>query len=132
MPGHYGGLVCQVWIRCDGAVGQVAGHLPTQPGSTLCRASNHDAIGSCLCHYLCSLFGCSDISIGDYRYIYRCFDLCDGFVFGFSAAASLNIPPVATGGRYDALTTVLGAGKGVPAVGGVIRPDLVAIAEAAQ
>ncbi|SMX39009.1 ATP phosphoribosyltransferase regulatory subunit [Octadecabacter ascidiaceicola] len=56
----------------------------------------------------------------------------DGFVFGFSAAADLNIPPVATGGRYDALTTVLGAGKGVPAVGGVIRPDLVAIAEAAQ
>ncbi|MCW1952386.1 MAG: ATP phosphoribosyltransferase regulatory subunit [Octadecabacter sp.] len=56
----------------------------------------------------------------------------DGFVFGFSAAADLNIPPVATGGRYDALTTVLGAGKGVPAVGGVIRPDLVAIAEAAR
>ena len=56
----------------------------------------------------------------------------DGFVFGFSAAAHLNIPPVATGGRYDALTTVLGAGKGVPAVGGVIRPDLVAIAEAEQ
>ncbi len=53
----------------------------------------------------------------------------DGFVFGFSAAADLNLPPVATGGRYDALTTVLGNGTGVPAVGGVIRPDLVAIAE---
>lgn len=52
----------------------------------------------------------------------------DGFVFGFSAAAALNLPPLATGGRYDALTAVLGGGGGVPAVGGVIRPDLVATA----
>lgn len=60
----------------------------------------------------------------------------DGFVFGFSSDTNLNIPPVATGGRYDALTAVLGGGHdgngGVPAVGGVIRPDLVARAEAAQ
>lgn len=56
----------------------------------------------------------------------------DGFVFGFSSNASLNIPPVATGGRYDALTVILGGGTGVPAVGGVIRPDLVALVEAAQ
>jgi ATP phosphoribosyltransferase regulatory subunit len=50
----------------------------------------------------------------------------DGFVFGFAADAGLNMPAVATGGRYDALTAVLGGGKGVPAVGGVIRPALVA------
>ena len=50
----------------------------------------------------------------------------DGFVFGFSADPILNLPPIATGGRYDALTTVLGGGTGVPAVGGVIRPALVA------
>ncbi|WP_281984666.1 ATP phosphoribosyltransferase regulatory subunit [Thalassorhabdomicrobium marinisediminis] len=56
----------------------------------------------------------------------------DGFVFGFSADPRLNLPPLATGGRYDALTTVLGGGVGVPAVGGVIRPDLVAAVEAAQ
>lgn len=49
----------------------------------------------------------------------------DGFVFGFSADPALNLPPVATGGRYDALTTVLGGGTGVPAVGGVLRPALV-------
>lgn len=55
----------------------------------------------------------------------------DGFVFGFSADPVLNLPPVATGGRYDALTAVLGGGTGVPAVGGVIRPALVAIAEGA-
>ena len=49
----------------------------------------------------------------------------DGFVFGFTAADDPKLPPVATGGRYDALTARLGDGAGVPAVGGVIRPDLV-------
>ena len=47
----------------------------------------------------------------------------DGFVFGFEVE---GLPPVATGGRYDALTLVLGEGSHVPAVGGVVRPDLVA------
>jgi ATP phosphoribosyltransferase regulatory subunit len=50
----------------------------------------------------------------------------DGFVFGFYAEARPDLPPVATGGRYDALTAVLGQGQGIPAVGGVIRPALVA------
>lgn len=54
----------------------------------------------------------------------------DGFVFGFMADPALNLPAVATGGRYDALTAVLGQGASVPAVGGVIRPDVVEIAEA--
>ncbi len=45
----------------------------------------------------------------------------DGFVFGFVAD---GLPPVATGGRYDALTRHLGDGRAVPAVGGVIRPAL--------
>jgi ATP phosphoribosyltransferase regulatory subunit len=49
----------------------------------------------------------------------------DGFVFGFHAANRPDLPPVATGGRYDALTRVLGQGRAVPAVGGVIRPELV-------
>ncbi len=49
----------------------------------------------------------------------------DGFVFGFYAA-NPDLPPVATGGRYDALTAVLGQGRSIPAVGGVIRPALVA------
>ncbi|MGR3362564.1 MAG: ATP phosphoribosyltransferase regulatory subunit [Maritimibacter harenae] len=48
----------------------------------------------------------------------------DGFVFGFYAAARPDLPPVATGGRYDALTRVLGRGSEIPAVGGVIRPEL--------
>jgi ATP phosphoribosyltransferase regulatory subunit len=50
----------------------------------------------------------------------------DGFVFGFYAEARLDLPPVATGGRYDALTRVLGQGRSIPAVGGVIRPGLLA------
>ncbi|MGY6410954.1 MAG: ATP phosphoribosyltransferase regulatory subunit [Alkalilacustris sp.] len=48
----------------------------------------------------------------------------DGFVFGFLAVDGR--PPVASGGRYDALTAVLGRGLAIPAVGGVIRPALTA------
>ena len=39
-------------------------------------------------------------------------------VFAFAAPGR---PPVATGGRYDALAAALGGGS-VTAVGGVIRP----------
>lgn len=46
----------------------------------------------------------------------------DGFVFSFHGPDGM--PPVASGGRYDALTRVLGAGASIPAVGGVIRPEL--------
>ncbi len=49
----------------------------------------------------------------------------DGFVFGFYAENRPDLPPVATGGRYDALTRHLGRGREIPAVGGVIRPGLV-------
>lgn len=49
----------------------------------------------------------------------------DGFVFGFYAETRPDLPPVATGGRYDALTRVLGQGREIPAVGGVIRPGIV-------
>ena len=49
----------------------------------------------------------------------------DGFVFGLYAEGRADLPPVATGGRYDALTRAIGGGAGVPAVGGVIRPGIV-------
>ncbi|CTQ49589.1 ATP phosphoribosyltransferase regulatory subunit [Jannaschia donghaensis] len=48
----------------------------------------------------------------------------DGFTFTFAAPTRPDLPPLATGGRYDALTAVLGAGRSIPAVGGVIRPGL--------
>jgi ATP phosphoribosyltransferase regulatory subunit len=53
----------------------------------------------------------------------------DGFVFTFTAADPA-LPPVATGGRYDALTRHLGQGREIPAVGGVIRAGLLADLEA--
>lgn len=52
----------------------------------------------------------------------------DGFVFGFAKPG--HATPVATGGRYDALTRVLGQGRSIPAVGGVIRPDLLVAEDA--
>ncbi len=53
----------------------------------------------------------------------------DGFVFGFHAESRPDLPPVATGGRYDALTHRLGGGAEIPAVGAVLRPDLMALLE---
>jgi ATP phosphoribosyltransferase regulatory subunit len=48
----------------------------------------------------------------------------DGFVFGFYDNSGKDSPLIATGGRYDALTRRLGNGSDLPAVGGVVRPDL--------
>ena len=52
----------------------------------------------------------------------------DGFVFGVFAADRPDLPTIASGGRYDALTRVLGGGTGIPAVGAIVRPQ--ALAEA--
>ncbi|WP_295531562.1 ATP phosphoribosyltransferase regulatory subunit [uncultured Thioclava sp.] len=49
----------------------------------------------------------------------------DGFVFSFAAPDPV-LPPVAIGGRYDALTRQLGQGREIPAVGGMIRAGLLA------
>ena len=48
----------------------------------------------------------------------------DGFVFGFRAVGRPELPSIASGGRYDALTRRLGSGGEIPAVGGVLRPGL--------
>ncbi len=58
------------------------------------------------------------------RYGRTSLEYYDGFVFGFYAGERGDLPPVSTGGRYDALTRVLGRGRSIPAVGGVIRPHL--------
>ena len=47
----------------------------------------------------------------------------DGFVFGALPRGRADLPPIASGGRYDALTRVLGRGRGIPAVGGIVRPE---------
>lgn len=54
----------------------------------------------------------------------------DGFVFGLHADHRPDLPPVASGGRYDALTKRLGQGASIPAVGGVLRPGLMVQLEA--
>jgi ATP phosphoribosyltransferase regulatory subunit len=48
----------------------------------------------------------------------------DGFVFAFHAEGRPDLPPIASGGRYDALTRQLGGGAEIPAVGAVLRPGL--------
>ena len=60
------------------------------------------------------------------RYGRTTMEYYDGFVFGFYADHNRDLPAVASGGRYDALTAVLGQGRSIPAVGGVIRPAIVA------
>ncbi|MEM9059563.1 MAG: ATP phosphoribosyltransferase regulatory subunit [Pseudomonadota bacterium] len=50
----------------------------------------------------------------------------DGFVFELRAPGDPHgHPPLAGGGRYDAMTTRLGSPAPVPAVGGIIRPEAV-------
>jgi ATP phosphoribosyltransferase regulatory subunit len=53
----------------------------------------------------------------------------DGFVFGFSAPGRADLPPIASGGRYDRLTRALGA-TGIPAVGAIVRPEALLAARA--
>ena len=54
----------------------------------------------------------------------------DGLTFSFHADQP-GWPPVASGGRYDAMTAVLGRGRAIPAIGGIIRPGLIAEIEGA-
>lgn len=48
----------------------------------------------------------------------------DGFVFGALALGRGDLPPIASGGRYDSLTAALGQGRRLPAVGGIVRPEV--------
>ncbi|WP_424927755.1 ATP phosphoribosyltransferase regulatory subunit [Amaricoccus tamworthensis] len=50
----------------------------------------------------------------------------DGFVFGAEAVDAPDLPAVASGGRYDALTRTLSQGEGMTAVGGMIRVEALA------
>ncbi|MEL6678059.1 MAG: ATP phosphoribosyltransferase regulatory subunit [Pseudomonadota bacterium] len=48
----------------------------------------------------------------------------DGFVFGFFDPARPDLPHCASGGRYDALTRALSGADAIPAVGGIVRPEV--------
>ena len=63
----------------------------------------------------------------------RRFDYYDGFVFELCHTAFSSKRPLAAGGRYDGLVSLLSGGKrSVPAVGGVVRPDRLAQALAVE
>ena len=51
----------------------------------------------------------------------------DGFVFSTSIKARPYLAPVSQGGRYNALTKILGKGADIPAVGGIVRPEILAL-----
>ena len=59
----------------------------------------------------------------------------EGFVFEITAPADSgkqsDLPPLAGGGRYDAMTQRLGAAQPIPAVGGMIRPEALLAARGA-
>ena len=55
----------------------------------------------------------------------RTLEYYDGFVFEFRVAGGRSHPPLAGGGRYNAMTVRLGAPRAVPAIGGIIRPEAV-------
>lgn len=55
----------------------------------------------------------------------RTLEYYDGFVFELRATVGREHPPLAGGGRYDAMTTRLGATTPIPAVGAMIRPEAV-------
>lgn len=55
----------------------------------------------------------------------RSLEYYDGFVFEVQATGRPDLPPLAGGGRYDAMTGRLGATAPIPAVGGMIRPEAV-------
>ena len=49
----------------------------------------------------------------------------DGFVFGYFSPTRSDLPLAASGGRYGALTRIIGKGREIPAVGAIIRPAIV-------
>lgn len=79
-----------------------------------------------------------DVDVLDFETSYgrSSMEYYDGFVFGFYAVQRPELPPIATGGRYDALTRHLGQhlgiGAEIPAVGGVLRPGLMLELERAR
>ena len=104
-------------VRCLGALQDLSGDLPAISGAVSRLARRLDALDE------------RGIDVGDLAFEAShgraTMEYYDGFVFSFMAGRA-GLPPVASGGRYDALTARLGQGRALPAVGGVIRPAVVA------
>lgn len=69
--------------------------------------------------------GCPPESIAFDAAFGRTLEYYDGFVFEFRATEGGVHPPLAGGGRYNAMTLRLGAPRAIPAIGGIIRPEAV-------
>lgn len=97
-------------------LGDIAGQMPALRAVSDSFAARMEALNACGMNV--------DGLEFDASYGRSAMEYYDGFVFGFRAQSRDELPPVATGGRYDALARVLGKGRAIPAVGGVIRPGL--------
>ncbi|MCY4462221.1 MAG: ATP phosphoribosyltransferase regulatory subunit [Albidovulum sp.] len=74
---------------------------------------------------LCRLEQCGiavDALEFDARFGRTMLEYYDGFVFGFRSPTDFSLPLAASGGRYDALTRIIGKGREIPAVGAIVRP----------
>jgi len=118
-------------LELKGSAGGVLAHMQTLAGdfpaladSVMRMTARHDALETR------GIDACSlpfQVSFGRTNMEYY-----DGFVFGFFADNRPDLPMIASGGRYDALTRVLGQGREIAAVGGIIRPEtLIAMQEGA-
>ena len=111
----------KTYEKALGTLHDLEGDLPSISGAIIRIERRLEALASCGVNTSSLTFEAS--------YGRTSMEYYDGFVFGFYCATGVRETPVATGGRYDALTRHLGNGFDLPAVGGVIRPDLLVKAE---
>jgi len=95
----------------------ITGDLPGLDGAVCCMARRIEALDAAGVNVTDLPFEAS--------YGRTMMEYYDGFVFGFIDENWPDLPPVAAGGRYDALCRVLGSGQDARAVGGAIRPERV-------
>lgn len=109
----------------------LAVHGPAVEATKALRALTADGrVGAAIDQFEARLDALSQQGIDASRLVYdagfgRNLEYYDGFVFEMRAPGGDAHPPLAGGGRYDALTVRLGADAPIPAIGGIIRPEAV-------
>lgn len=124
MPGADARLIAEV-LAVSGPAPEAAGRL-----SRIARAAGV-GIGTAIDRFEARLAAleAEGITTADLAFdaaFGRNLEYYDGFVFELRAPGGAAHPPLAGGGRYDAMTARLGAARPVPAVGGMIRPEALA------
>ena len=121
-----------VWRERLSRLFAIAGPAPAALHELRLVAEHMPAIAEAVGRLAARLDGIADRGIDPHAFHFaashgrRTMEYYDGMTFSFTAPAHPDWPPVASGGRYDALTAVLGQGRAIPAVGGIVRPGLVA------